>query len=366
MPAAVLTAAGDVDLYKLATFTLSGVQALASRVSSIETHLASLDTRLAALESGAISSASGSPISLGTTSLASALESFGVFIQKNIAQFGTLVFDRFVAATDSAGTSSAGTVTILAGNTVAQVTNAYVRPTSKIFITFTASTTGAWYVSDKQNGSFKVVLAQAPTTDVTFDYFLVQSEGQVATSTPMASGDSLTPSTTDSNVGRTTSYIDTTAPVITLLGDNPLRLSVGGTFVEPGVTVDDNSPVTTFVDGVEMEAGPGTIDTSSETTHIITYKATDAMGNFSLVMRSVIVGQATSAADTTATEPTVEPTPVSEPVVEPAPQTSPQPSLEATAGTAEATSGTAEPTAEPVAEPVLDTTDSTASSTPSI
>ncbi|MEK7113955.1 MAG: hypothetical protein AAB850_00165, partial [Patescibacteria group bacterium] len=255
IPAAVLTAAGSVDLYKLATYNLSGISALASTTSALavrlgaqEVHLASLEARITALESGAISSASGSPVSLSSDILASALQDFGVFIQRGFAQFGTLIADQFVAATNSAGQSSAGTVTILAGNTVAQVENAYVKPSSKVFVTFTASATGAWYVSDKQNGSFKVVLEQAPTTDTSFDYFLVQTEGQLATSSPeVASGASDGPSGPD-----------TIPPVITLLGDNPLHLSIGGEFIEPGVTVDDNSLVITYVNGIQQEASSAT------------------------------------------------------------------------------------------------------------
>ncbi|MEK7144772.1 MAG: DUF5011 domain-containing protein, partial [Patescibacteria group bacterium] len=91
--------------------------------------------------------------------------------------------------------------------------------------------------------------------------------------------------------------VDMTGPVMTLLGDNPLHLSVGGTFTEPGVTVVDNvdgaisqASLTTFVNGIEGVAAEGTIDTSSETTYIITYKATDRAGNFSTVTRAVLVG----------------------------------------------------------------------------
>ena len=36
IPAATLTAAGNVDLYKLATYTLSGLSALASRINEHE------------------------------------------------------------------------------------------------------------------------------------------------------------------------------------------------------------------------------------------------------------------------------------------------------------------------------------------
>jgi hypothetical protein len=275
-----------VDLYKLATFTLSGVQALAAKFDTMNTRVTSLEDRIFALESGAVSSASGSPITLSTTSLASAFEGLGVLIQKGIAQFNTLVFRQLVASKDADGTSSAGSVTIIAGNTVAQVTNSLVLPSTKVFVTFNSQITGSWWVSDKLAGSFRVVLSEAQASDVSFDYFLVQTEGQLATSTP------------PTNLGVSPpSGSDTTPPAITLLGDNPIRLSVGGVFVEPGITVVDDSDgainsYITFVNGIEGEASSATIDTGSETTYIITYKATDQRGNFSTVMRSVIVGSA--------------------------------------------------------------------------
>jgi hypothetical protein len=296
-----------VDLYKLATFTLSGVQALAAKFDQMNTRVTSLEDRIAALESGAVSSASGSPITLSTTSLASAFEGLGVLIQKGIAQFNTLVFRQLVASKDADGTSSAGSVTLIAGNTVAQVTNSLVLPSTKVFVTFNSQITGSWWVSDKLAGSFRVVLSEAQAADVSFDYFLVQTEGQLATSTPSTSSGTVSQS----------SGPDTTPPVITLLGDNPIRLSVGGMFVEPGITVVDDSDgainsYITFVNGIEGEASSATIDTGSETTYIITYKATDQRGNFSTATRSVIVGSAsgtttgsTPAASTDTTLPVV-------------------------------------------------------------
>ena len=292
-----------VDLYKLATFTLSGVQTLAAKVSAQDVRLTSLEARVAALESGAVSSASGSPITLGTSTLASALQGFGVLIQKGIAQFNTLVFRQLVASTDTNGTSSAGSVTLLAGNTTAQVNNALVLPTTKVFVTFNSQITGSWWVSDKTTGSFRVVLSAPQTGDVSFDYFLVQTEGQIATSTPDGSFPSVAQS----------SGPDTVAPVITILGDNPLHLSVGSTFVEPGVTVTDNvdgtDPYVTFINGTQQVVSSTTIDTSVPTTYLITYSATDAAGNNATAHRSVIVGNpdgtvtitGTTATTTTAT-----------------------------------------------------------------
>ncbi|MGD0328642.1 MAG: immunoglobulin-like domain-containing protein [Minisyncoccia bacterium] len=303
MPPDVLTVDGkSVDLYKLATYNLASVQTLAAAIDAQNIRLTSLEARVTALENGVVSTTSGSPITLSTSTLASALNGFGALIQKGIAQFGILVADQFVAATNSAGTSSAGTVTILAGNTVAQVNNAYVLPSSKIFVTLTASTTGSWYISDKQNGSFRFVLSTPQPNDVSFDYFLVQTEGQIATSTPNGSSGS-----------ETSASSDTTPPTITLLGDNPMHISVGDEFVDPGVSVADNAdgtdPYITYINGIQQAISSTTIDTSSPTTYLITYKATDAAGNNATAMRSVIVGNpdgtvSTGAATSTTTSTT--------------------------------------------------------------
>ncbi|MFZ2983807.1 MAG: immunoglobulin-like domain-containing protein, partial [Minisyncoccia bacterium] len=301
-PTALLAGDGkSIDLYKLATYTLSGIEGLSARMDAQDVRVTALETRIEALESGAVSSASGSPITLSTTSLASALSSFGVLVEKGIAQFNTLVFRQLVASKDADGTSSAGSVTLLTGNTVAQVNNSLVQPSTKVFVTFNSQIEGSWWVSDKVAGSFRVVLSAPQTTDVSFDYFLVQTEGQIATSTPdVVQGVSQS------------SGPDTVAPVITLLGDNPLHISVGGTFAEPGVTVvdavDGTDPYLTFINGIEQVASEATIDTSSPTTYLITYQATDAAGNLATAMRSVIVGNPDG---TVVAEPEPEPTPVS-------------------------------------------------------
>ncbi|MHB1162905.1 MAG: immunoglobulin-like domain-containing protein [Minisyncoccota bacterium] len=282
-----------VDLYKLATFTLSGVQVLAARQADLGARVTSLEERVAKLESGAVSVASGSPITFSSlpaqagSTLASAFSGFGALIQKGVAQFNTLVFRQLVASTDANGDSSAGSVTIPAGNTVAIVKNALAAPSTKIFITFNSPVTGSWWVSDKVDGSFRVMLSAPQTSDVSFDYLFVQTQGQIAT--PAADGSF--PGTSGSSVS---AGPDTVAPTITLLGDNPVHISVGGTFVEPGVQVSDavdgTDPYITFVNGTQQVVSSSTITTASPTTYIITYKATDAAGNSATALRSVIVG----------------------------------------------------------------------------
>jgi len=287
---AILTADNkSLDLFKLATFALQSSQVLANKISAHDVRLTALEKRVTALESGAVSSAGSSPIVLGTSTLASALEGFGVLIDKGIAQFNTLVFRQLVASKDADGTSSAGTGTILTGNTVEQVINTFVATSTKVFVTFNASVTGSWWVADKTAGSFRVILSAPQAGDVSFDYFLVQTEGQMATSSPVIS--SPPPA------------VDTVAPVVTLVGGNPVHLAIGDTFTDPGVTVvdavDGTDPVVTYINGTKQEVSSTTIDTSKQASYIVTYTATDKAGNTSEpITRSVIVDGAVSG-DTT-------------------------------------------------------------------
>jgi hypothetical protein len=326
MPTAVLTATGNVDLYKLATYNLSGIAALSDKINDLDTRMTSLETRVAALENGSISSSSSLPAQAGsllsTSTLANALSGFGVLIQKGISQFGVLVADQFVAATNSSGTSSAGTVTILAGNTVAQVMNSYVNPDSKIFVTLTASTTGSWYISDKENGFFKLVLSEPQTNDVSFDYFIVQIEGQIATSTPetatsssqqittpapiITSADNNTSSSSNDDTASSTSTTtqtsnpstssgssatpSTTPPVVTLNGAAAMQINQGDTFIDPGATaVDPSTGSGQAADLTAKIVETGSVDTTTVGIYTLTYSVTDSAGNVGNASRVVTV-----------------------------------------------------------------------------
>lgn len=297
IPPSVLTADGKgVDIYKLATYNLSATQALAERVGAGEVRVTSLETRVTALESGAISSASGTPFALGSSTLASALEGIGVLIQNGIAQFNTLVFRQLVASNDADGTSSAGSVSILTGNMVSQVSNSLVLPSTKVFVTFNSSVNGSWWVSDKTAGSFRVVLSAPQVTDVSFDYFLVQTEGQLATSTPSTTTTTTTapapaptfvPTTTPAPSTSTTTPLstDTVPPVVTLIGDAAMQITVGDTFTDLGATAVD------AVDG-DITANivvTGAVDTALAGSYSLTYTATDIAGNSGSVSRLVTV-----------------------------------------------------------------------------
>jgi predicted outer membrane repeat protein len=97
----------------------------------------------------------------------------------------------------------------------------------------------------------------------------------------------LTYTATDSsgNTGsrtRTVKVVDTTAPVITLKGSNPMTVDCGQGYSEPGATARD------AYDGVLPVDFSGAVPTVSGT-YTVTYSATDSSGNTATATRTVVV-----------------------------------------------------------------------------
>jgi DNA/RNA endonuclease G (NUC1) len=81
---------------------------------------------------------------------------------------------------------------------------------------------------------------------------------------------------------------DTTAPIVTILGDNPLTLPVGATFSDPGATALD------AVDGAVAVDVSGSVNTAVPGEYIITYSATDVANNTATANRTIIVVDVTA------------------------------------------------------------------------
>ncbi len=91
-------------------------------------------------------------------------------------------------------------------------------------------------------------------------------------------------------VTRTVTVGDTTAPVITLVGDASISLEVGSTYSEQGATATDN-----YDESVTVVIGGDTVDTNTVGSYTVTYNATDANGNAATeVTRTVTVGDTTA------------------------------------------------------------------------
>ncbi|MAU09760.1 MAG: hypothetical protein CL607_08065 [Anaerolineaceae bacterium] len=92
---------------------------------------------------------------------------------------------------------------------------------------------------------------------------------------------------------------DTTAPVITLLGDNPLAVEAGGTYTDPGATASDD------VDGdltSSIVIGGDTVDPNTIGSYSVTYDVSDSSSNSAVQQTRTV-----NVADTTIPVITVNP-----------------------------------------------------------
>ncbi len=104
-------------------------------------------------------------------------------------------------------------------------------------------------------------------------------------------------------VTRTVNVIDTTAPVITLLGDNPQTIELGSGYTELGATTDDGSNVVIDISDFTDAIG----------SYTILYNATDASSNTAVeVTRTVNVVPVLGIEDTILNEVQIYPNPMKE------------------------------------------------------
>ena len=100
------------------------------------------------------------------------------------------------------------------------------------------------------------------------------------------------PSGNTATASRTINVVDTTAPTVTVTGDNPATVELGTTYTDAGATATDASGTVTVVTS-------GSVDTDTVGSYTLTYTSTDASGNAGTATRTV------SVVDTTAPEITV-------------------------------------------------------------
>ncbi len=100
-------------------------------------------------------------------------------------------------------------------------------------------------------------------------------------------------STTEIRVVNVSAAPDTTAPIISLLGDNPQEITLGGNYVEQGASATDN--VDTISDG-DISIDSSAVNTNSIGSYDVSYNVSDSAGNnATTVTRTVNVVSATSS-----------------------------------------------------------------------
>jgi hypothetical protein len=127
---------------------------------------------------------------------------------------------------------------------------------------------------DVINAPFLIDTSAPNTTGVQVAYDAVDSAGNLA-----------------DRVYRTVYVLlaDVTPPVITLLGDNPMAVQLGGSYLEPGATAldDRDGDLTTNL------TVSGTVNAGTTGTYTLTYSVNDETGNSTSVTRTVNVSDTT-------------------------------------------------------------------------
>ena len=104
--------------------------------------------------------------------------------------------------------------------------------------------------------------------------------------TPSSGGSSATP-TTSTSTATSTEPTDLIAPMITLNGEANMELTVGDTYIEPGVSASDD--INGDLTGAIVTSG--SVDTATAGAYEISYTVSDSAGNSASETRSIIVAE---------------------------------------------------------------------------
>ena len=175
------------------------------------------------------------------------------------------------SATDKAGNTGTASRTVIVEDTTAPViTVAGTNPvTHELGTTYTDAGASATDLS----GAITVTTNGTVNSDAVGSYVLTY----IATD----------PSGNTQTASRTVNVVDTTAPVVTVTGDNPATVELGTTYTDAGATATDASGTVTVVTS-------GTVDTDTVGSYTLTYTSTDASGNAGTATRTVNVEDTTA------------------------------------------------------------------------
>ncbi len=193
----------------------------------------------------------------------------------NTAVVGTYSVTYSVVDSSGNGATSSRTVNVNAPDTVPPVITILGSNPANVALNSVYTDAGAT-ANDAVDGPTAVtVLSNNVNTSATGTYQVVYSSTDIAGNTST--------STRVVNV-----LADTVPPVITILGSNPVNITVGTSYTDAGATAFD------AVNGTTTVSATGTVNTVVAGTYIITYTSTDLSGNGATSSRTVNVNPVTS------------------------------------------------------------------------
>jgi autotransporter-associated beta strand protein len=197
---------------------------------------------------------------------------------------GTTLVPGGVAATAEATVNSDGVIsalTILTGGSGYVISPRVTIPPPTV-PTVVATTTGSITF---ESGATLALNIASPTSA---SYTLITADGGIVGTPSLEtaiSGYALTKSIDGKSL--ILDQVDTTKPVITLIGSSTVNVDYGASYADLGATVDDNKDATRSINGV------GSVNTLVPGSYTISFNTTDDAGNAAdTVTRTVVVGPA--------------------------------------------------------------------------
>ena len=169
-------------------------------------------------------------------------------------------------STDASGNAGTATRTVNVTDTTDPVIT--VSGTNPATVEYGTTYTDAGATATDASGTITVTTNGQVNADVgtyTLTYVASDPSGNTATAT------------------RTVNVVDTTGPVITVLGTNPITVEYGSDYVDAGATATDSR------DGTVTVTTSSTSSTTTMGAQTITYTATDAAGNTTTATRTMTV-----------------------------------------------------------------------------
>ncbi|MCF6207669.1 MAG: DUF5011 domain-containing protein, partial [Sulfurovum sp.] len=278
-----ITVSGSVDINTIGDYTLTytavdgaGNSASVTRIVHVTDQTApviSLEGDSFTIEVGTTLTQADAISRVGAT--ATDVVDGSVTVSANISQVETTVvgdYNIVLAAVDNAGNESTVTVIVHVTDTTAPVItlNGDNPDTVEVAQGSSYSDPGASVTDNSGETITPVVTGEVNTTQIgtyTLTYTATDSSGN------------------ESNVSRTVSVVDTTPPVVTPNGDNPMTVLVNENYVDAGASVTDNSGESLTATVVQSN----TVDTTTTGTYEVVYVARDSSGNEGTATRTVTV-----------------------------------------------------------------------------
>ena len=198
-----------------------------------------------------------------------AISSAGVLIFISAPDFETKnKYTAIVTASDGVNSSPQSiTVNVLDVDEIPPVIS--INGDNPVTIELGSTYTDAGAVADGGEAvSLESNIDTAKVGSYTVTYFATDAAGNTGTAT------------------RVVNVVDTTAPTVTVKGDNPATSELGSTYTDAGATASDLS-------GEVSVTTSGTVDINTIGSYTLTYSATDASGNTGTATRVVIVQDTT-------------------------------------------------------------------------